>query len=59
MLDTMRPSELHGQIGFFCECDEPTCYRVAWLSGRQYAALQAVSSKPLAPFHDQFGWGRR
>jgi len=51
MLDTLRPDDVRGQIGFFCECDEPTCYRVAWLSQDEYTALRAQAARPLAAAH--------
>lgn len=37
-------------IAFFCECDDPDCYRPVWLSRTEYERRR-VDAPALAPSH--------
>ena len=33
-------------IGFFCECPDPSCYRVVWLTADEYDQAAATPGRP-------------
>lgn len=42
-------------IAFFCECDDPACYRAVWLTLGEYDALRADPRVTLLAEEDRNG----
>jgi hypothetical protein len=38
-------------IAFFCECDDPVCYRTVWLTWSEYEWAGRLSPRVLASVH--------
>lgn len=52
--ELLQIADLDRPIAFFCECDDPTCYRPVWLTSAEYEWKRA-ESPALAPSHRSAG----
>ena len=51
MPERLRIAGVDEPIAFFCECDDPACYRAVWLTWSEYKWTGGRSSAVLAPTH--------